>query len=77
MPTPAIDPVGLLSRLRQRGSYDTYRGAVVMVRVVDGLLKKGDKIRFFANKTDYEVTELGSFQPFPVALDPFTFANAA
>jgi len=49
--------------------YDSYRGAVVMVRVVDGTLKRGDKIRFFATKTDYEVTELGSFQPFAVPLD--------
>jgi GTP-binding protein LepA len=49
--------------------YDSYRGAVIMVRVVDGMLKRGDKIRFLSTKTDYEITELGSFQPFPVALD--------
>ncbi|HEX7665111.1 MAG TPA: translation elongation factor 4, partial [Polyangiaceae bacterium] len=49
--------------------YDSYRGAMVMVRVVDGTLKRGDKIRFMSSKTDYEVTELGSFQPFAVPLD--------
>jgi GTP-binding protein LepA len=49
--------------------YDSYRGAMVMIRVVDGALKKGDKIRFMATKSDFEVTEVGSFQPFPVALD--------
>jgi GTP-binding protein LepA len=49
--------------------YDSYRGAMVMIRVVDGTLKKGDKIRFFATKNDFEVTEMGSFQPFAVALD--------
>ena len=49
--------------------YDSYRGAMVMIRVVDGTLKKGDKIRFMATKSDFEVTEMGSFQPFPVALD--------
>ena len=49
--------------------YDSYRGAVVMVRVVDGTLKKGDRIRFLSNKTDYEVTEIGSFQPFTVPLE--------
>jgi GTP-binding protein LepA len=49
--------------------YDSYRGAVVMIRVVDGTLKKGDKVRFIAAKREYEVTELGSFQPFPVALE--------
>ncbi len=49
--------------------YDTYRGAVIMVRVVDGILKKGDKIRFIATKGEYEVTELGSFQPWSIALE--------
>jgi GTP-binding protein LepA len=49
--------------------YDSYRGAMVMVRVVDGAIKKGDRIRFMSSKTEYEVTELGSFQPFAVALD--------
>jgi GTP-binding protein LepA len=49
--------------------YDSYRGAVVMVRVVDGAIKKGDRIRFMSSKTEYEVTELGSFQPFGVSLE--------
>jgi GTP-binding protein LepA len=49
--------------------YDSYRGAVVMVRVVDGSLKKGDKIRFLATKAEYEITDLGMFTPFPVALE--------
>ncbi len=49
--------------------YDSYRGAVAMVRVVDGTLKKGDKIRFFAASTDHEVTEMGVFQPFAAPID--------
>jgi GTP-binding protein LepA len=49
--------------------YDSYRGAVAMVRVVDGTLKKGDKIRFFATRTDYEVTEMGVFRPFASPID--------
>jgi GTP-binding protein LepA len=49
--------------------YDTYRGAVAMVRVVDGILKKGDKVRFFAAATDYEVTEMGVFAPFAAAIE--------
>ncbi|MEZ4447058.1 MAG: translation elongation factor 4 [Polyangiaceae bacterium] len=43
--------------------YDAYRGAVAMVRVVDGVLTKGDKIRFLATGRDYEVTEIGVFNP--------------
>jgi GTP-binding protein LepA len=49
--------------------YDAYRGAVAMVRVVDGTLKKGDKIRFLAASTDHEVTEMGVFQPFAAPID--------
>jgi GTP-binding protein LepA len=49
--------------------YDSYRGAVVMLRVVDGVLKKGDKVRFLAAGTDYEVTEMGVFKPFAAAID--------
>ncbi len=69
VPAPKGNPDGPLRALIFDSWYDTYRGAVVMVRVVDGAIKKGDKIRFFATKRDYEVTELGSFQPFAVALD--------
>jgi GTP-binding protein LepA len=69
VPAPKGNPDGPLRALIFDSWYDTYRGAVVMVRVVDGAIKKGDKIRFFATKRDYEVTELGSFQPFAVALE--------
>ena len=48
--------------------YDPYRGAVVMVRVVDGSIKVGEKIRMMSSKTDYEVNELGVFAPFPRAV---------
>jgi GTP-binding protein LepA len=68
VPPPRGDPEGLLRALIFDSWYDSYRGAVVMVRVVDGSVKKGDKIRFLATGRDYEVTELGSFQPFPVQL---------
>jgi GTP-binding protein LepA len=69
VPAPKGNPDGLLRALIFDTWYDSYRGAVVMVRVVDGSIKKGDKIRFLSSKTDYEVTELGSFQPFPVSLE--------
>ncbi len=69
VPPPKGKEDALLRALIFDSWYDSYRGAMVMVRVVDGTLKRGDKIRFMASKTDYEITELGSFQPFPVALD--------
>jgi GTP-binding protein LepA len=69
VPPPHGDPNAPLRALIFDTWYDSYRGAMVMVRVFDGTVKKGDKIRFMASKTDYEVTELGSFQPFAVALE--------
>ncbi len=69
VPAPRGNPAATLRALIFDTWYDSYRGAVVMVRVVDGTLRRGDKIRFMATKSDYEVTELGTFQPFPVALD--------
>jgi len=49
--------------------YDSYRGAVVMVRVMDGVLRKGDKVRFLATKRDYEIVEMGVFTPNAVHID--------
>lgn len=48
--------------------YDPYRGAMCMVRVVDGILRKGDKIKMMATENTYDVTELGVYSPFPTAL---------
>ena len=69
VPAPKGKEVAPLRALVFDSWYDTYRGAVAMVRVVDGTLKKGDKIRFLATRTDYEVTELGVFQPFAAAVE--------
>src|SRR5690606_41112775 len=48
--------------------YDSYRGAVIMLKVVEGLLRKGDKIKLMSTGRTYEVTELGCLSPHPVAL---------
>ena len=69
IPPPKGKPDAPLRALIFDTWYDSYRGAMVMIRVFDGTVKKGDKIRFMSSKTDYEVTEMGSFQPFAVALD--------
>lgn len=39
--------------------YDVYRGVVVLVRMFDGSLKKGDKIKLFSNNHEYEIEEIG------------------
>ncbi|MDP6935256.1 MAG: translation elongation factor 4, partial [Myxococcota bacterium] len=43
--------------------FDTYVGVVTLVRVVDGRLAKGDRVRFFATGAQHEVTRLGVFSP--------------
>jgi GTP-binding protein LepA len=65
VPPPKGDADGPLRALMIDSWYDSYRGAVVLVRVVDGYLKKGMKVRLMATAADYEVTEIGVFAPFP------------
>jgi GTP-binding protein LepA len=43
--------------------YDPYRGVMVLIRVIDGELRKGMKIRFLSTGREYEVTSLGVFSP--------------
>jgi GTP-binding protein LepA len=68
VPPPTGIPDATLRALVFDSWYDAYRGAVVMVRVVDGTLRVGGKIRMMSTKSDYEVNELGVFAPFPRAV---------
>ncbi len=49
--------------------FDAYQGVVVLVRMMDGVIRKGDKIKFMATDRDYEVLRMGKYTPFPVAQD--------
>ena len=69
IPPPKTDPSMGLRALIVDSWYDTYRGAMVMVRVVDGRIQKGQKIKMMATGAEYEVTEIGVFNPFPVSLE--------
>ncbi len=59
IPPPKGDPTKPLRALVFDSKFDAYRGAVAYVRVVDGVLKEKDKIRFINNKTLAEVEECG------------------
>ncbi|MDV2990433.1 MAG: Elongation factor 4 [Chroococcidiopsis sp. SAG 2025] len=43
--------------------YDSYRGVIVYFRVMDGTVKKGDRVRLMASKKEYEIDELGVLSP--------------
>lgn len=49
--------------------YDDYRGVITYVRIVDGRIKKGDRIRMHHSGRTFEVAEIGRFRPKPEACD--------
>jgi len=69
IPPPTTEDIGTLRALIFDTWYDSYRGAVCMIRVKDGTVRRGDKVRLMATGAEYEVTELGVYTPFQEELD--------
>ena len=69
MPPPIGDAQRPLKVLLLDSWYDSYRGVVLLVRVVDGTLRAKQKIRLVAAGRDYEIVGLGAFAPFPKEVD--------
>jgi GTP-binding protein LepA len=63
LPPPAGDRVAPLKALLVDSWYDSYLGVVVLVRVVDGVLKKGQRIHMIGTDATYEVDRTGVFLP--------------
>ncbi len=66
VPAPKADRNLPLRALIFDSWFDAYQGVVVLCRVVDGQVKKGDKIKFMTGTQDYDVLKLGCYTPFPV-----------
>ena len=63
VPAPTGDPDQPLKALIFDSHYDPYKGVIVYVRVIDGSIKAGTKIRFMATEAEFEVIEVGAFMP--------------
>ncbi|MBV9476023.1 MAG: elongation factor 4, partial [Acidobacteria bacterium] len=69
IPAPKGDPDAEARGLLFDSWYDSYRGVMCLVRMVDGQLRRGQKIKFLSTGREYEITEMGTFTPKPKAVD--------
>ncbi len=82
IPAPKGDPEAPLRALIFDSWFDPYRGVIILTRVVDGTLRKGQKIRLWSNGKTFDVDGVGFQSPKPVPCDElgageagFLFAN--
>jgi GTP-binding protein LepA len=64
VPPPVGDPSAPLKVLLLDSWYDTYRGVVILVRVVDGVMRPRQKVLFMSVRREYELQTVGAFAPF-------------
>jgi GTP-binding protein LepA len=69
IPPPKGDPAGPLKALLFDSWFDSYRGVVVLVRIIDGELRTGDRILLMAADVEYDIEEVGYLTPKPVKVD--------
>jgi len=69
LPAPKGKPDAPARALIFDSLYDDYRGVIVYVRVVDGELHKGQKIRLMGTERDYQIADLGKLMPRPKPVD--------
>src|SRR5438045_180336 len=63
VPPPPGNPDGPLRALVYNSHFDTYKGVVVYVRVKDGLLRQGQRIKLMRDGQEYVITDMGVFRP--------------
>ena len=69
VPPPSGDPKGTLQAMVFDSVYDEYRGAVTYIRVMNGAVRKGQRIKFLQAGTTHDVIEIGQFTPQRVGRD--------
>ena len=75
VPPPKGDPEAPLQALIFDSKFDAYKGVILYVRVMNGVLKTGMSIRLMATGKVYEVTEVGVFRPAMVNVDQLAKAR--
>jgi len=75
IPAPSGDPDAPLKALIFDSLYDPYRGVVAYVRVVDGTIKPGQRIKMMSTGKEFEVTEVGVFTPKQKMVDELTVGD--
>jgi GTP-binding protein LepA len=63
LPAPVGDEDADLKAMLVDSWYDSYLGVIVLVRIIDGRLKKGEKVKFLSNGTVHGVDRIGVFRP--------------
>jgi GTP-binding protein LepA len=76
LPPPTGDPEAPLKALIFDSWYDIYRGVIILAKVIDGVMRPGQKIRFMATGQEYEIEQLGVFSPKPVPVDSLGVGEA-
>ena len=72
IPPPPGDPSAPLKALVYNSHFDTYKGVVVHVRVKEGSLQKGQRIKLMRGNQEFEVADVGQFRPAPTPLNELT-----
>ncbi|HCX9138301.1 TPA: elongation factor 4 [Staphylococcus aureus] len=75
VPAPDGDPEAPLKALIFDSEYDPYRGVISSIRIVDGVVKAGDKIRMMATGKEFGVTEVGINTPKQLPVDELTVGD--
>ncbi|MCQ1074930.1 translation elongation factor 4 [Staphylococcus aureus] len=75
VPAPDGDPEAPLKALIFDSEYDPYRGVISSIRIVDGVVKAGEKIRMMATGKEFEVTEVGINTPKQLPVDELTVGD--
>ncbi len=63
IPPPPGDPAAPLKALIYNSHFDTYKGVVVYIRLMDGTIKPGSRVKLMRTGREYVITEMGQFRP--------------